>query len=131
MEEESLPSMTQDTREMFFRVTLSYQALVDYYDKRTGDNNWLPLHVAALYGVAFAAAKLVGHSKSCERALEKNLMFAKVVIQDVVDYMRDGKRDKEKETRLFDEVLTAMDALLLAVAKCVGIKIYRLPITSS
>jgi len=131
MEEESLPLMTQDIREDFFRVTLSFQDLIEYYDKRTEEDNWLPMHAAALYGVAFAAAKLVGHSKRCERELEKNLLFAKVVIQDVVDYMKGQRRDKEKERDLFDEVLTAMDALLLAAAKCVGVKIYRLPITSS
>ncbi|MFP3320484.1 MAG: hypothetical protein RXO24_07960 [Acidilobus sp.] len=131
MEEESTPFMTQDIREDLFRVTLSYQALIEYFNKRTQEDNWLPLHAAALYGVALAAARLAGHSKSCEHELEKNLLFAKVVIQDVVDYLRGQRRDKEKERNLFDEVLTATDALLLTVAKCVGVKIYRLPITSS
>jgi len=130
MEEESLPLMTQNTRVTFFRVTLSFQDLIGYYDKRTGEDNWLPLHAAALYGLAFAAARLAGHKKSCEHELEKNLLFAKVVIQDVADYMKGGKRDKEKERGLYDEVLTAVDALLLATAKCVGIKVFRLPITS-
>jgi hypothetical protein len=49
----------------------------------------------------------------------------------VVDYVRGQRRDKEKERDLYDEVLTAVDALLLVVAKCVGVKIYRLPITGS
>jgi Asp-tRNA(Asn)/Glu-tRNA(Gln) amidotransferase A subunit family amidase len=132
MEEESLPLMTQDIRVDLFRVTLSFQDLISWYDKRTQqEDNWLPLHAAALYGVALAAARLAGHRKSCEHELEKNLLFAKVAIQDVVDYMRGQRRDKEKERDLFDEVLTAVDALLLATAKCVGVKIHRLPITSS
>jgi len=128
--EESLPLMTEDIRVDLFRVTLSFQALIEYYDKRTQEDNWLPLHAATLYGVALAAARLVGHSKRCEHELEKNLLFAKVAIQDVVDYVRGQRRDKEKERDLYDEVLTAVDALLLVTAKCVGIKIYRLPITS-
>jgi hypothetical protein len=131
MEEESLPLMSQDIRVDLFRVTLSFQDLISWYDKRTQEDNWLPLHAAALYGVALAAARLVGHSKRCEHELEKNLLFAKVVIQDVADYLKGQRRDKEKERDLFDEVLTATDALLLAVAKCVGVKIYRLPITGS
>jgi len=129
--EESLPLMTEDIRVDLSRVTLSFQSLIEYYDKRTQEDNWLPLHAATLYGVALAAARLVGHSKRCEHELEKNLLFAKVAIQDVVDYLRGQRRDKEKERDLYDEVLTAVDALLLVVAKCVGIKIYRLPITSS
>ena len=129
--EESLPLMTQDIRVDLFRVTLSFQDLISWYDKRTQEDNWLPLHAAALYGVALAAARLVGHSKRCEHELEKNLLFAKVVIQDVADYLKGQRRDKEKERDLFDEVLTATDALLLATAKCVGVKIYRLPITGS
>ena len=131
MEEESLPLMTEDIRVDLSRVTLSFQSLIEYYDKRTQEDNWLPLHAATLYGVALAAARLVGHSKRCEHELEKNLLFAKVAIQDVVDYVRGQRRDKEKERDLYDEVLTAVDALLLVVAKCVGVKIYRLPITSS
>jgi hypothetical protein len=131
MEEESLPLMTEDIRVDLSRVTLSFQSLIEYYDKRTQEDNWLPLHAAALYGVALAAARLVGHSKRCEHELEKNLLFAKVAIQDVVDYVRGQRRDKEKERDLYDEVLTAVDALLLVVAKCVGVKIYRLPITGS
>ena len=131
MEEESLPSMTEDIRVDLFRVTLSFQDLIEYYDKRTQEDNWLPLHAASLYGVALAAARLAGHRKSCEHELEKNLLFAKVTIQDVADYLRCQRRDKEKERDLYDEVLTAVDALLLVVAKCVGVKIYRLPITSS
>jgi len=130
MEEESLPLMTQDIQETFFRVTLSFESLIDYYDKRMKENNWLAMHAAALYGVALTAARLVGHRKSCEHELEKNLLFAKVVIQDVADYLKGERRDKEKEERLMDEVLTAMDALLLAAAKCLGVKIFRLPITS-
>ena len=122
--------MVSDIREAFFRVTLSFEDLIDYYNKRTGESNWLSLHAAALYGVALTAARLAGYRKSCEHELEKNLLFAKVVIQDVADYMKGGRRDKEKERGLYDEVLTAMDALLLAAAKCLGIKIYRLPITS-
>jgi hypothetical protein len=129
--EESLPLMTEDIRVDLSRVTLSFQSLIEYYDKRTQEDNWLPLHAATLYGVALAAARLVGHSKRCEHELEKNLLFAKVAIQDVVDYLRGQRRDKEKERDLYDEVLTAVDALLLVVAKCVGVKIYRLPITSS
>jgi len=129
--EESLPLMTEDIRVDLSRVTLSFQSLIEYYDKRTQEDNWLPLHAATLYGVALAAARLVGHSKRCEHELEKNLLFAKVAIQDVVDYVRGQRRDKEKERDLYDEVLTAVDALLLVVAKCVGVKIYRLPITSS
>jgi len=129
--EESLPLMTEDIRVDLFRVTLSFQDLIEYYNKRTQEDNWLPLHAATLYGVALAAARLVGHSKRCEHELEKNLLFAKVAIQDVVDYVRGQRRDKEKERDLYDEVLTAVDALLLVVAKCVGVKIYRLPITSS
>ena len=128
--EESLPLMTEDIRVDLSRVTLSFQSLIEYYDKRTQEDNWLPLHAATLYGVALAAARLVGHSKRCEHELEKNLLFAKVAIQDVVDYVRGQRRDKEKERDLYDEVLTAVDALLLVTAKCVGIKIYRLPITS-
>ena len=131
MEEETLPLMTEDIRVDLFRVTLSFQDLISWYDKRTQEDNWLPLHTAALYGVALAAARLVGHRKSCEHELEKNLLFAKVAIQDVADYLRGQRRDKEKERDLYDEVLTAVDALLLVVAKCVGVKIYRLPITSS
>jgi hypothetical protein len=131
MEEESLPLMTEDIRVDLFRVTLSFQDLIGYYDERMQEDNWLPLHAAALYGVALAAARLVGHSKRCEHELEKNLLFAKVAIQDVADYVRGQRRDKEKERDLYDEVLTAVDALLLVVAKCVGVKIYRLPITSS
>jgi len=131
MEEESLPSMVSDVRVAFFRVTLSFQDLVDYYDKVLRENNWLSFHAAELYGVAFMAARLAGHKKSCEHELEKNLLFAKVVIQDVADYMKGGKRDKEKEGRLMDEVLTAVDALLLAAAKCLGVRVFRLPITSS
>jgi hypothetical protein len=129
--EESLPLMTEDIRVDLSRVTLSFQSLIEYYDKRTQEDNWLPLHAATLYGVTLAAARLVGHSKRCEHELEKNLLFAKVAIQDVVDYLRGQRRDKEKERDLYDEVLTAVDALLLVVAKCVGVKIYRLPITSS
>ena len=131
MEEESLPLMTEDIRVDLFRVTLSFQDLIGYYDERMQEDNWLPLHAAALYGVALAAARLVGHSKRCEHELEKNLLFAKVAIQDVVDYVRGQRRDEEKERDLYDEVLTAVDALLLVTAKCVGVKIYRLPITSS
>jgi hypothetical protein len=35
MEEESLPLMTEDIRVDLSRVTLSFQSLIEYYDKRT------------------------------------------------------------------------------------------------
>ncbi len=98
MEEESIPLMTQDIGVDLFRVTLSFQDLIEYYNKRTQEDNWLPLHTAALYGVALAAARLAGHRKSCEHELEKNLLFAKVVIQDVADYLQ-GRKGNPVERR--------------------------------
>jgi hypothetical protein len=71
MEEESLPLMTEDIRVDLSRVTLSFQSLIEYYDKRTQEDNWLPLHAAALYGVALAAARLVGHSRGVSMSLRR------------------------------------------------------------